>query len=64
MNVEKQTGIALLIAGILLDFFITIGFNPPRLGFANLTDTQVFGLLGILTAAFGALLYIKGVRHR
>ena len=64
MNVKEQIGIALLITGILLDFFITIGFNPPRLGFANLTDSQVFGLLGVLTAAFGALLYVKGVRRR
>ena len=64
MSLERESGLFLIILGILLDVLISIGFNPPRLGFANLTDSQVFGILGVGTAALGLIFYVYGGKHR
>ena len=65
MNVLKQIGLGLLLIGILIDALISIGFNPPHLGLLpNLTDAQLFGILGVLLAVVGLFFYIERARHR
>ena len=65
MNIERQIGFSLLIAGILLDVLISVGFNPPKVGFfPSLSDNQVFGILGVVTAIIGVMLYTTGGKRR